>query len=654
MSTTVDKELDRSIKAINEANDDSFQKISRPVKTVLYEGLQEKDVGITEFTTSVPGISGILKHRLSDFQVNEIALDGTVVRLSSRTVPEKEAEDTTLKDVIDETGLCEKYSKDIEELIELHSTKSIEINVDGLTKEQRKSIHNFLKFKYGAKVSTNTKKDDQDKQFIVIRLSTLVKNERQTWPKSRPEYLHFALHKCNMDTTNVVSILSKQLRVKVNTIKHAGTKDKRGNTTQMLSVRKLNANNVAKLNVRNIWTGNYIYKDSTLKLGDLKGNRFRIVLRNIKGNDEEVSNAIEMLKIHGFINYYGLQRFGSSVVSPTYVVGKSLACGNCEEAIEHILKPRPLESAFENDTDRARSVWWKTRDPKLALKQLSKKNYTVEAKIIRSLAFNGPKAYVNAFQIIPRNLVLLYLHSYQSLMWNKIVSQRIQKYGLKPIVGDLVFKDNESKEVPVEVIDGEENKEDEEEEEEEIDVNNVKFPEVETISEENLSKYTIFDVVYPLPGCDVSYPDNEIGKWYIDLLAKDGLTSEKLSKKNKLFSLKGTYRCIVSKAEDLVWATINHNDLNDDLLLSDIEVLENKQPFISVLDGSFKSLSIEFSLRPSNYATMVVRQITKQDTSSHTQASLCKISNNNKRDTPSTKEEENSSKKIRLDVPTED
>jgi len=68
-------------------------------------------------------------------------------------------------------------------------------------------------------------------------------------------------------------------RVKVNTIKHAGTKDKRGNTTQMLSVRKLNANNVAKLNARNIWTGNYIYKDSTLKLGDLKGNRFRIVLR---------------------------------------------------------------------------------------------------------------------------------------------------------------------------------------------------------------------------------------------------------------------------------------------------------------------------------------------------------------------------------------
>lgn len=53
--------------------------------------------------------------------------------------------------------------------------------------------------------------------------------------------------------------------------------------------------------------------------------------RNIKGNEEDISNAIETLKVNGFINYYGLQRFGSSVVSPTYIIGKSLACGNCEE-----------------------------------------------------------------------------------------------------------------------------------------------------------------------------------------------------------------------------------------------------------------------------------------------------------------------------------
>lgn len=67
------------------------------------------------------------------------------------------------------------------------------------------------------------------------------------------------------------------------------------------------------------------------------------------------------------------------------------------------------------------------------------------------------------------------------------------------------------------------------------------------------------------------------------------------------------------------------------------------------LDGSFKSLLIEFSLLPSNYATMVVREITKQDTSSHAQASLCKTSRN-KRDVSTPVDEENICKKIKLDV----
>lgn len=137
----------------------------------------------------------------------------------------------------------------------------------------------------------------------------------------------------------------------------------------------------------------------------------------------------------------------------------------------------------------------------------------------------------------------------------------------------------------------------------------------------------------------------------------------------RMFSLKGTYRTIVSKANDIVWSIVNHNDLDDDLLLSDIDVLNNKEPFVSVpgillrnliyvfvylciyifLDGSFKSLLIEFSLLPSNYATMVVREITKQDTSSHAQASLCKMSRN-KRDPFTPVDKENASKKIKLNV----
>ena len=43
------------------------------------------------------------------------------------------------------------------------------------------------------------------------------------------------------------------------------------------------------------------------------------------------------------------------------------------------------------------------------------------------------------FLQVARNTQLMYIHSYQSYVWNTMVSRRIRELGLKPIVGDLVI-----------------------------------------------------------------------------------------------------------------------------------------------------------------------------------------------------------------------
>lgn len=36
---------------------------------------------------------------------------------------------------------------------------------------------------------------------------------------------------------------------------------------------------------------------------------------------------------------------------------------------------------------------------------------------------------------------LMYIHAYQSFLWNRVVSRRIRQFGLCPVVGDLTIKD---------------------------------------------------------------------------------------------------------------------------------------------------------------------------------------------------------------------
>lgn len=135
----------------------------------------------------------------------------------------------------------------------------------------------------------------------------------------------------------------------------------------------------------------------------------------------------------------------------------------------------------------------------------------------------------------------MYIHAYQSLIWNELVSRRLAKFGLVLCEGDLVYADSEQ--TNAEILDDdiecdEENAETNEndDQQQQISTNPSRFlTMVKPLTKEDIesNKYTIFDIVLPLPGHDITYPNNECKEWYQNRLQQDDLSSEKLRQKQK-------------------------------------------------------------------------------------------------------------------------
>lgn len=136
-----------------------------------------------------------------------------------------------------------------------------------------------------------------------------------------------------------------------------------------------------------------------------------------------------------------------------------------------------------------------------------------------------------------------------------MASARLKRYGMSVVVGDL-YQDGES---------------------------NGAF-DVKVVNPDNLSTVTFEQVVLPLPGFAVQYPENGVGSGYLKLLGEDGVAFEKQGDDEK--TAKGAYRPLIVKVDNM------HLKLDDD---------DSK--------NAASTMNIQFDLSAGCYATMLLREL---------------------------------------------
>ena len=172
-------------------------------------------------------------------------------------------------------------------------------------------------------------------------------------PLKEGRYTYFILEKKNWNSLDAIKKISEKLRLQLKDFGFAGNKDKKAITSQVCSVRKKLKKDFELTRIKVKIIG---YGDEPVHLGDLYGNHFEIIVRNVDKKPKIKKK---------FLNLFGEQRFGRENLE----IGEALI----------------------------------------------KRDFKKAAEILKLEGSN----YIGEIRRLPRKELIFYVHAYQSKLWNK-------------------------------------------------------------------------------------------------------------------------------------------------------------------------------------------------------------------------------------------
>ncbi len=244
----------------------------------------------------------------------------------------------------------------------------------------------------------------------------------------------FLLKKRNWDTMTAIKEIAKRAGISYRDIGFAGTKDRHAVTYQYISVPADAKDKVESVQIRDVEL-KFVSYGRFIKLGHLLGNRFRIIVRDVDEKAFERAKEIvgELREKGGFPNYFGYQRFGERRVV-NHLVGRLLLQRKFEEAARLFLG----HTDGRMEGDEARRNFWETGDVNRALEEFPR-----FLRYERTLLYIYKKtgSWKRAFLSLPLPVMRIFIHAYQSYLFNLYLSRRMEELPLnEALVGDIVVQ----------------------------------------------------------------------------------------------------------------------------------------------------------------------------------------------------------------------
>lgn len=253
-------------------------------------------------------------------------------------------------------------------------------------------------------------------------------------PSGSGEHIMLFVQKRDLSTLEMVRILARHFRVRVQAVGYAGQKDKVAVTRQHVTIHAPGKTcdsfpMVADSRISILWADQHANK---LRIGHLRGNRFSIRIRGVAFADAlRARDVLRRLREVGVPNRIGEQRFGASLNN--HLVGRAILRNEPAEALRELLAPAAAAGRIRDAAEHFRAG--RLAECAGSLPRSARVERAAAAALAR-----GEDAAAVVRRIEP-DALRFFLSAFQSAVFNAVLDERVASGTFGTLLpGDLAMK----------------------------------------------------------------------------------------------------------------------------------------------------------------------------------------------------------------------